>query len=205
LKRAFFALVAVLLAACAVREPSPLPPVGRDHQGLRPAGGANYALMRDGAVFNQHDPRWGEIELGQSGESIGAIGCTMTSVAMAAVNLGETTDPGRLNYYLSTQNGYTETGLLKWDSIRRASNGRLIADYFDTPAYADIDRCLRDQAGYPLVQFLLGGRVQHWALIVGKEGETFFIRDPLYITREPIPLQFRAPSIRAVRCVRKAG
>ena len=194
-------ILGMLLAACTADDRPP-PPVGVDHQGIAASGGVSYDLLRDGAVFDQHDPRWGETELGASGETVGAAGCTLASVAMAAVNLGEDTDPGRLNQSLGAQGGFTSRGLLVWDGVRRASGGRVIAEYYDTPLHADIDQCLREKEGYPVVQFLLGGRVQHWTVIVGKADTRWLIRDPLYVTQKPIPLDTRAPSIRAVRCVR---
>ncbi len=199
-------LLGLLLAACTAQPPPPqsLPPIGIDPLGIAPTGGAIYTTLKDRAVFDQHDGRWDADQLGESGETIGEIGCTLTSVAMAAVNLGEAADPGTLNRYLSAHQGYTARGLLIWNGVSRASEGRVVAEYFDAPSHGDIDACLTTQNGYPIVQFMLRGRVPHWVVIVGKRETSWLIRDPLFVTQAPVALETRAPSIRAVRCIRPA-
>ncbi len=178
--------------------PAPWP----DRQGIAPLGGASFKLTRDGAVFAQRDARWRSDEMGMSGGKVGDYGCTLSAVAMAAVNLGEATDPGALNTYLSRHDGYTASGLLIWDGVRRASAGRLATDFHDTPSAAAIDQCLREQRGFPIVQFMISPRVAHWVVIVGKDGTRWQIRDPLIVTEDPIFLDTRASTVRAVRCVR---
>jgi hypothetical protein len=216
-RRAVLLLCLVGVAACAAdpqRAPVAAEPVatvpaaavpvaiGRDGRGILPTGGAAFTLSRDAAVFDQKDPAWARATLGDSGDTVADYGCTLTAVAMAAANLGEATDPGQLNTYLSAHGGYTPTGLFVWQGLVGASAGRLAADWHDTPTAAAIDTCLTDQNGFPIVQFLLGGRVQHWVVIVGKRGESWLVRDPLMVTAAPIPLETRAASIRALRCVR---
>lgn len=202
-------LALFLLAACSVSDDKAYipPPVSESlpDGGISNVGGKVMTYMQpDAYIYNQRDPVWGDDQLGTTGQSIADYGCTLTALSMAASNLGHEMTPGEMNVNLQAQGGYTPRGWIKWNSVPPATAGRVSVDYYDTPQHADIDACLTVQGGYPLVRFMLHGRVQHWAMIVGKIGDTYLIRDPLESTRRPIRLQTRAPSILAVRCVRRA-
>ena len=160
-------------------------------------------MAPDAYIYNQRDPVWGNDELGQTGESIADFGCTLSALSMAASNLGHEITPGEMNAALIAKAGFTPRGWIKWNEVTIATDGQISVDYYETPQHADIDACLIKQGGYPLVRFMLYGRVQHWAMVVGKIGETYLIRDPLETSKAPIRLQTRAPSILAVRCVRR--
>ena len=191
-------------------EPEPeslkLPRVGSDSIGIRPSGGTEMSLrLTDAYVFAQRDPKWENQTMGSTDDRVGDYGCTLTALAMAASNLGAPTDPGALNTALSANGGYTDRGWLIWGAVPKVTQGQIEVVFHDEPSHAAIDACLTTEDGYPLVKFMLGGRIQHWVVVVGKERRSWLIRDPLLMTDAPLVLEARAPKIRAVRCVRRAG
>lgn len=65
-------------------------------------------------------------------------------------------------------------------------------------SYARIDRELA--ANRPvIVKILLGGIVQHWVLVVGKEGHEYIALDSLNKTKKPVLLSSLSSNIYAVR------
>lgn len=151
--------------------------------------------------FLQKDPEWASAEMGSSGGTLADFGCTLTSVSMAAANLGVETDPGKLNAALSDANGYTPRGWLKWGALEEVTDGALKVTVFGAPDGDQIDRCLID-GHYPVVKFMLDDRVQHWALVVGKTDEDWAVRDPLDTTRTVRPLGELTSMFESVRCIR---
>ncbi len=74
-----------------------------------------------GYFFSQRDPRWKDDPVGVSGATVGEIGCAMTSVAMVLKFYGIETDPGLLNAWLSTYDGYTADGRIYWTKTNEYS------------------------------------------------------------------------------------
>lgn len=157
--------------------------------------------LPDNVHFLQTDPEWADMEMGASGGTLGDYGCTLSSVAMAAANLGIDTNPGALNAALSAAGGYTENGWLKWAALEEVTGGALSVTVYGAPDGAQIDRCLMD-GHYPVVKFMLDDRVQHWALVIGKTEEDWIVRDPLDDTRTLRPLGELTSKFESVRCIR---
>ena len=63
------------------------------------------ALSRTYPMFKQCDGRWGNEELGTSGETICKIGCLLSSIAMGLSGTGHSYDPGQLNKWLKANGG----------------------------------------------------------------------------------------------------
>ena len=159
--------------------------------------------VADDYHFLQIDPAWAGAEMGRSGGTLAEYGCTLTSVAMAAANLGVDTDPGALNAALSAVDGYTERGWLKWAAIEQATGGALSVTVYGEPSDQQIDECLQD-GDYPIVKFFLDDRVQHWALVIGKTEQDWVVRDPLDDTRTLQLLGDLTSGYESVRCIRSA-
>lgn len=159
--------------------------------------------VSDNFHFLQNDPEWAGAEMGKSGGTISDFGCTLTSVAMAAANLGIDTHPGKLNAELSRVDGYTSRGWLKWAALEQVMNGSIRVTVYGEPHDNQIERCLMD-GHYPVVKFMLDDRVQHWALVLGKTEEDWIVRDPLDDTRTLRPLGELTSQFESVRCIRSA-
>jgi hypothetical protein len=172
------------------------------------SGGADISVqLADLVHFQQGDPRWSANSLGaiKNNGSLAKFGCTITSVAMAMTNLGHPTDPGRLNAELAAGGGFTKQGWLLWDKISHLTNGALRAEVYDAPSLEAMDACLM-RGDYPIVKFMIGNGLTgkgtpHWVILVGKQGKTYFIRDPMSKEAEPVPLTRRTPAVLSVRCI----
>jgi hypothetical protein len=154
-------------------------------------------------VFTQNDPRWTFQLLGPTDDTVGQAGCAITSAAMVLSAYGVDIDPGRLNQYLTTHNGYTGDGKVYWEKAAEvAPGGQVEKAYEDPPSYALIDRNLL--AGNPvIVRLTLRNGHTHFVVLVGKDGWNYLTLDP---ARSPTwgvyPLKDLTAHIEALRFYR---
>ena len=128
--------------------------------------------------YRQRDPRWADERIGGFGESMGRVGCTICSLAMALDYYGVKMPPKELNEFLRANGGYNPRGWLRWNSVDKVSGGKLTMDYMGRPNHPVIDRAVRNSQPV-LAKVYINAVVPHWVLIVGKEGEDYLMRDPL--------------------------
>lgn len=161
-----------------------------------------HIRLVDRFSYQQDDPMWKDKFLANNpaARTLAKTGCTISSVAVALSNLGVLIKPPELNDALSQNGGFTSRGWLIWDAIEKATNGKAKAYAYSTPERSDIDLCLKNNQ-YPIVKYLIGGVVQHWVTVVGKEDGTYLIRDPLIASDEPEALHRHTPVILSVRCI----
>ena len=151
--------------------------------------------------FLQTDPRWAKQQIGGSGETLSRVGCTICCVAMVLNSYGVSLTPHELNEALKLADGYTASGLLKWDSVPRLTKGRVLPFYIGSPDVEKIDSALKN--GHPVIaKVMLRNLIQHWVLIVGKEGTEYLVRDPL--NPEITKLSAVGTNIYAIRILRPA-
>lgn len=184
-------LAAVILTACgsAPRVNDPVSP--------ETSGGL---VLRDTVAYSQIDPRWKSDSLGNTSDTMGSDGCLVTAAAMALTNLGFQTNPQDLNERLTQTKSYTNRGWLIWDGIRRVTDGRAKATFFDKVDAPTIDTCLRE-GDYPMVQFYLPSGRSHWAMIVKHDARGYHMRDPLRTSNKPLIFPAGIKGFRAVRCI----
>ncbi len=174
---------------------SPIPSVGGGALNLRPIAEAPFYLQRD--------PRWKDIIIGGSGESIGNVGCTLSSLAMAIDHYGVHLTPLELNEQLKGVNGFTQDGLIQWSAVSKLTNSKIWVDVSLAPTHENIDQAL--QLGQPvLTKIMFYGTIPHWVLIVGKAGQEYLIKDPLGEGVVLEKLSKFESSIYAIRVVKKA-
>jgi len=187
-----------LLAALYIRTPSP---VAVD---VRPEQPVATFMLQDKYVFRQDDTRWSGETIGQTEDSLSAYGCTIASVAMAASNLTQSEiTPMEMEHRLTQTDGFTSRGLLIWDKVSEATDGKVSARYYDTPNHRDINSCMED-GNYPVVKIKIYDSIIHWVTIVGTTENQYLIRDPLVgkSSDSPIELSERSSDIYGVRCIR---
>jgi hypothetical protein len=157
-------------------------------------------------AFAQDDPRWSDIRLGGSTDTLGDEGCAITSAAMVVAFYGVKTDPHQLNDFLTRTGGLNNEGLIDWDSVPSVAPDRFELAYNGSPSYALIDKSL--QAGNPVIVLIpLWKGAYHFVVIVGKEGRDYLIRDPAASER-PYPLRALAGRIGGLcifRSIRPSG
>jgi uncharacterized protein YgiM (DUF1202 family) len=123
--------------------------------------------------FKQTDSRWANVEIGNSGKTIGKIGCATTAIAMIeSYRTGKTIYPDAMSKKLS----YSSTGNLYWPNDYTVVTSS--SDYLNK-----IYQKLKE--GKPV---LFGAKnssaIQHWVVIKGYSGGNslsasgFLINDP---------------------------
>ena len=122
-------LAALALSACGTSPQT----VGTASAGLVPVQPQQSSglVLRDDVIFSQKDPRWAADRLGKTSDTMGSDGCLVTATSMALNNLGFQTNPKDLNQRLTSTDSYTDKGWLIWDGIRRVTEGRAVATYYD--------------------------------------------------------------------------
>ena len=158
----------------------------------------DLSVSDDAIHFRQADPRWAGQTIGGSGESVGAVGCTLCSVAMAFSRFGIETDPSLLNADLIGRNGYTKEGWIQWSAVEAASAKRVAVTVHESPSHAIIDEDLKS-GRLTLAKFILPLGIPHWVLICGKQGTDYLILDPALRSGKPIRFSQRSDSIVALR------
>jgi Peptidase_C39 like family len=127
--------------------------------------------------FAQSDPRWANDELGPADSTMGEEGCAVSSAAMVLAFYGQDIDPGRLNEFLSENDGYTPQGWLYWEKAADYQPGLARKAYEDLPSFLLIDSNLA--RGNPvIVRIHLPNGLTHFVVIVGKAGFDYLIQDP---------------------------
>jgi hypothetical protein len=128
-------------------------------------------------AFAQDDPRWSDVRLGPSTDSLGDEGCAVTSAAMVVAFYGIKTDPRQLNAFLTRTGGFTGDGLIHWSRVASIAPAHLELAYNGGPSYKLIDsNLLAQNPVIVLIPLPDGG--YHFVVIVGKEGRDYLIRDP---------------------------
>lgn len=160
-------------------------------------------LPDSGRTLLQKDKRWASDPLGPSDCTLGSHGCLVSSVAMACTNLGVKLTPKELNERLKKADGFLPQGWIVWNAVPKVTDGKLAAEYHSHTNHEIMDAAL-EQDAYPVVKYFLVGGIQHWCVIVGKEGRHYLARDPLRDDAQPVKLSKLTAKIYAVRVIRRA-
>jgi hypothetical protein len=178
---------------------------GRNSPPIASAGGRSFTnfVAIQTPFYLQRDERWRNERIA-GGETLGEVGCTVSSLAMALDHYGISFTPRTLNEELKSHGGYTPRGWLKWLVVEKVSNGKVRVDVLARPTHDDLDAALR--AGEPILAKVFIKRViPHWVLLVGKEGQEYLMRDPLNDARTLEPLSKYSSDIFGIRIVKPAG
>lgn len=174
---------------------------------IEPGGGLFFPTRVELNVplFRQADDRWGNDKLGPTPATLAAEGCAVASAAMVLASYGYDTDPGRLNAFLNTRDGFTPQGWIWWEKAAELSDGAFIKAYEDLPSYRLIDENL--QIGNPvIVRLRAKDGITHFVVIAGKEGYDYLVRDPgAGAAKGLYPLREFGSKIEGLRFYARAG
>ncbi len=172
---------------------------------LEPSGGRYFFSRLELPVpgMRQGDERWRHDLLGPTPNTLGAEGCAVTSTAMVLASYGIDTDPGRLNAFLKTNDGFTPQGWLYWEKAAEIARLRVRHVYEDLPTFHLIDSNLA--RGNPvIVRLHRPGSGTHFVVIAGKQGFDYLTRDPgAGAARGLYPLREFGSKIEALRFFEK--
>jgi hypothetical protein len=136
-----------------------------------------YGVRLDVPRFAQGDERWGNDSLAGTQGTMAAEGCAVSSAAMVLSFYGFELDPGQLNQFLITHEGFTAEGWLRWEKAADFVPGKAKKAYEDLPSFFLIDSNLL--RGNPvIIRLRLPGGVTHFVVIIGKRGFHYLIQDP---------------------------
>ena len=135
--------------------------------------------------YSQQDPQWRSeiLGFGDRTDTIGYVGCALTSVAMLLSGHGFTESPRSLNQKLRGANGFIGAGI-RWGSVTQLYPLMTLKAYIpctnsDAPL-AQIDAALA--AGQPAVVMIDGapasGIQTHWVVLFAKKGDDYLMLDP---------------------------
>jgi len=139
----------------------------------------DFELVR----YSQQDPRWKGDRVGGGSNTIGYIGCAVTSVAMYASGWGFVETPGSLNQKLKNVGGFVNQAIV-WGAISKLYppikfTGLTLCGNSAAPI-ADIHTSLG--SGQPVVVEVdfspAGGLQTHWVLLYKSLSRDYLILDP---------------------------
>ncbi|MFZ5908904.1 MAG: C39 family peptidase [Chloroflexota bacterium] len=133
--------------------------------------------------YSQQDPQWKAVKIGASGETIGHVGCALTSVAMLVSGHGYPETPKSLNAKLKAKGGFVDASII-WGAITSIYPQvvyKTLALCRDTAApLAQIDASLA--AGQPVVVEVdsspKAGLQTHWVTLYARQGDDYLMLDP---------------------------
>ncbi|WNG50853.1 transglycosylase SLT domain-containing protein [Archangium minus] len=152
---------------------------------VRDDDGREFPTSEDGTpLYRQGDKAWGSRTLGHD-DSLASAGCAMTATAMAISKIsGKVINPGELDKYLDTHNGYSGDGL-KWDV---AANAAKLGAKQMPWSLGNVNKQI--DAGRPVVVGVNykagngggGNGTDHWITITGRGKQN---GKPVYYANDP--------------------
>jgi Peptidase_C39 like family len=136
-------------------------------------------------IYKQGDSRWSEDKLGTTSLTIKDYGCAITCIAMVFKYYGIQTDPKDLNIWLKQNDGYDSDGKVYWSKATGKSRGIIrypgVYDYNNITA--DLNKINSElDSGSPVIAEVRLFGSEHYVVITGYSGSTYYINDPYYGT-----------------------
>ena len=135
--------------------------------------------------YSQQDPKWKQdiLGFGDPGDTIGYVGCALTSVAMLLSGHGFVETPQTLNQKLQNVGGFASAGI-RWGSVSQIYpkvNMKSFISCASTDApLAQIDASIA--AGQPVIVMVdnspAAGLQTHWVVLYAKDGSDYLMLDP---------------------------
>ncbi len=135
--------------------------------------------------YSQQDPQWKQdiLGFGDPGDTIGYVGCALTSVAMLLSGHGYVETPKTLNKKLQGVGGFASAGI-RWGSVSQiysqiSLKSNISCNNTDAPLGL-IDSSIA--AGQPVIVMVdstpAAGLLTHWVVLYAKDGSDYLMLDP---------------------------
>jgi hypothetical protein len=135
--------------------------------------------------YSQQDPKWKQdiLGFGDPGDTIGYVGCALTSVSMLLSGHGFSETPKTLNQKLKNVSGFVSAGI-RWGAVSQIYpqvNMKSFISCASTDApLGQIDASIA--AGQPVIVMVdsapAPGLSTHWVVLYAKEGNDYLMLDP---------------------------
>lgn len=137
------------------------------------------------AYYSQQDPQWKEeiLGFGDPGDTIGYVGCALTSITMLLKGFGYNDTPKTLNDKMKAAGGFV-SAMIRWEVVNKvypqvSLQSNVFCETTDAPLSA-IDAALN--AGQPVIVRVdsspAPGLQWHYVLVYAREGNDYLILDP---------------------------
>ncbi|HIP29309.1 MAG TPA: hypothetical protein EYG83_00650 [Sulfurospirillum arcachonense] len=137
----------------------------------------NIEPIKIPSFYNQRDKRWASEKLGNTNETVGKVGCLVSSVCMNFSYYNKDITPKEMNSKLRELGGYTSRGWLIWGRLTDISEDKLSVS-FPKLSHKRIDTYLLEKKPV-LAKVYIHKVIPHWVLIVGKKNSEYLMLDPL--------------------------
>jgi len=145
----------------------------------------NIPIIDIPTFYNQRDKSWASDMLGNTHETVGKVGCLISSVGMNLSYYGIGMNPKKINEKLTRVEGFTSRGWLVWSKLSTITDDKVTVS-FPKLSHENIEKYLLKKEPV-LAKLYINRVIPHWVLIVGeKEGE-YLMLDPL---RDEKPIKF---------------
>jgi len=133
--------------------------------------------------YSQQDPAWKAVKIGSSSETLGHVGCAVTSVAMLVSGHGYPETPKTLNAKLKARGGYVDAAII-WGAVTSlypqvVYRSLVLCRDTDAPL-SQIDASLAK--GQPVLVEVdsspKAGLQTHWVVLYKKQGDDYLMLDP---------------------------
>jgi hypothetical protein len=135
--------------------------------------------------YSQQDKQWKNdiLGFGDPSDTIGYVGCALTSVAMLLSGHGCTETPKTLNEKLKNVNGFASAAIV-WSAVSQVHSNVSLKAFIpctnSAAPLAQIDAALA--AGQPAIVMVdsspAGGLQTHWVVLYAREGDDYLVLDP---------------------------
>lgn len=137
------------------------------------------------AYYSQQDPQWKNdiLGFGDPGDTIGYVGCALTSITMLLKGFGFNETPQTLNEKLKGVGGYV-SAMMRWEMVNKvypqvSLQSNVFCETTDAPLSA-IDAALNN--GQPVIVRVdsspAAGLQWHYVLVYARQGNDYLILDP---------------------------
>ena len=133
--------------------------------------------------YSQQDPAWKSVKIGSSSETIGHVGCALTSVNMLVSGHGYPETPKTLNAKLNSRGGYVDAAII-WGAVTgiypQIAYRSLVLCRDTAAPLSQIDASIA--AGQPVLVEVdsspKAGLQTHWVVLYKKQGDDYLMLDP---------------------------
>jgi hypothetical protein len=133
--------------------------------------------------YSQQDPAWKAVKIGSSSETIGHVGCALTSVAMLVSGHGYPETPKTLNAKLKSRGGFVDAAII-WGAVTgiypQITYRNLVLCRDTAAPLSQIDAYLAK--GQPVLVEVdsspKAGLQTHWVVLYKKQGDDYLMLDP---------------------------
>lgn len=160
----------------------------------------NIPLIDVPTFYNQRDKIWATDRLGDTSETVGKVGCLVSSVGMNLSYYGIVMNPKEINEKLTTIEGFTSRGWLIWSELSTITDDK-VSISFPKLSHENIEKHLLKKEPV-LAKLYIRRVIPHWVLIVGKEEGEYMMLDPLK-DKKPIKFSSYGSYIYSIRLMEK--